>query len=39
MKLLDPIITVIAYALPAAFMLWLAIQLAVRLTKGFTENN
>jgi hypothetical protein len=39
MKLFDNIIIVLTYTLPAAFMLWLTIQLAVRLTKGFTENN
>lgn len=32
MKLFDNIITVMAYALPAAFMLWVAIQLAVLFT-------
>lgn len=32
MKLLDPIIITLAYALPTAFMLWLIIQLAVMFT-------
>ena len=32
MKLFDSIIITLAYALPAAFMLWVAIQLAVLFT-------